>query len=303
MSLLNRPSDGIYSVLIVIYKLILEEGSMPKERIIGLCAPPPPYDGSMVAATLNTWIDLGLFDELPGGNIALTKTFSKADHTLSNLPRLVRRRVLHDDNNPDLWSNEKTKAGDFTRAICWLLAQDVYEVQLSGWPSAEDLLKKQLPTSLQPGVDRGLIQNDTRWSGLKAWAVWLGFGWFGKHPKGSLIIDPTPAVQDAVPGIFGRKRSILASELVVGLTEAVPVLDDGSFRKKVEAKLADHTGPDAWRPPPDGQISTSLSRALLRLMNAGVLKADLQSDAKDRISLTGRGQRITEQVSHFSISS
>lgn len=300
MSLLNRPSDGIYSVLIVIYKLLLEEGAMPKERIVGLCTPPPPNDGTMVAVTLNTWLDFGLFDELPGGNISLSKTIPRADHTLANLPRLARRLVLLEENNPDLWGSEKAKAADFTRALCWLLAQDVYKVELLGWQPAQDLLMKQVPASLRPGIDRGLIQNDTRWNGLKAWGVWLGFGWLGKHPKGVFIIDPTSAVQEALPRIFGRKHSMLASEVVAGLAEDLPVLDEGSYRKKVEAKLVEHTGPDAWQSQPDGQISTSLSRALLRLMKAGVLKDELKSDSKDRISLTGREQRTVQQVSHFS---
>ena len=303
MSLLNRANDGTYSVLIVIYKLLAEEGAMPREKIIGLCTPPPPNDGGMVAATLNTWIDFGLFDELPGGNISLSKTIPRTDHALANLPRLARRLVLLEENNPDLWSSEKAKAGDFTRALCWLLAQDVYKVELLGWQGAQELLMKQVPAGLQPGRETGLIQNDTRWPGLKAWGVWLGFGWLGKHPKGVFIIDPTPAVHDAMPAIFGRKRSMLASEVVAGLTEAIPVFDEGSYRKKVEAKLADNAAPDAWRPQPDGQISTSLSRAFLRLMKAGVLKEELKDDSKDRILLTGREQRIVQQVSHFSIQS
>ena len=301
MSLLNRAGDGIYSALIVIYKLLLEEGAMPRERIIGLCTPPPPNDRNMVPATLNTWVDFGLFDVLAGGNISLSRKISRADHAMENLPRLARRLVLLEENNPDLWGSEKAKAGDFTRALCWLLAQDVYEVELLGWQPAQELLMKQVPASLRPGIDRGLIQNDTRWNGLKAWAVWLGFGWLGKHPKRVFMIDPTPAVQDALPAIFGRKHSMLASEVVTGLAKAIPVLDEGSYRKKVEAKLADHSGPDAWRPPPNGQISTSLSRALLRLMKAGALKDELKSDSKDRILLTGRGQRAVQQVSHFSI--
>jgi hypothetical protein len=299
MSLLNRPSDGTHSVLIVIYKLILEEGAMPRDKIIGLCTPPPLSKGTMVGATLNTWIEFGLFEELNGGNVTLGKSISKSDHTLENLPWLARRLVLQEDNNPDLWSNEKAKASDFTRAVAWLLAQDVYTVSLAGWTVAEDLLMKQVPASLRANKEHGLIQNDTRWTGLKAWSVWLGFTWLGRHPKDVLTIDPTQAVADALPTVFGRKQSMPASEVVAALAEALPVLDGGAYRKKVEAKLAEQSGADAWRPPPDEQISTSLSRAFLRLKESGTLVSDLKSDAKDRILLTGREQRIAEQVSHF----
>ncbi len=299
MSLLNRPSDGTHSVLIVIYKLLMTEGPMPRERIIGLCSPPAPNDGDMIGKTLNTWLDFGLFEELPGKTIKLTKSVPRSEHTLANLPRLARQLVLREENNPDLWENKGAKASDFTRAISWLLAQDVYEVTLAGWSSAEDLLLKQVPANLRGGREHGLIQNDTRWVGLKAWSVWLGFAWRGRHPNEVLTVDPTPAVADALPGIFGRKQTLAASEFMAGLTEAVPVLDDGLYRRNVEKRLRDHSGPDAWKALPDKQISTSLTRALLRLKQDDTLRLELKADAKDRVFLIGRQQRVIDQVSHF----
>ena len=44
MSLLNRPSDGIHSVLTVIFKLLLEEKSIELDRLVGLCAPTGAID-------------------------------------------------------------------------------------------------------------------------------------------------------------------------------------------------------------------------------------------------------------------
>ena len=34
------------------------------------------------------------------------------------------------------------------------------------------------------------------------------------------------------------------------------------------------SGPDAWQPPPEHQLSTSLSRAILRLTNDGTISTD-----------------------------
>ena len=113
------------------------------------------------------------------------------------------------------------------------------------------------------------------------------------------MIDPTLAIQDALPAVFGRKQSMPALEVVESLAEMLPVLDGGKYRKKVEAKLADHSGADAWRPPPDKHLSTSFSRALLRLDEMGTLKFEHKDDAKDRILLTGREQRCVGRVSHF----
>lgn len=310
MSLLNRPSDGTHSVLIVLYKLLLEEGAMPRDRIIGVCAPPVPPDdekekgpGAMVGSTLRTWSDFGLFDDLPGGNITLSKKISRSEHGLDRLPHLARRLVMEERNNPDLWKNEGAKASDFSRAVSWLLAQDVYALALTGWTSAENLLKNQVPVSLRAERDLGLIQNDTRWAGLKAWATWLGFAWRGRNPSDVLTIDPTVAVLDALPGVFGRKRKLAASELIAGLAEALPVLDGGTYRRDVEAKLNSHTGSDAWQPLPGGQVSTSLSRVMLRLMQSGVLAESMDADAKDRIALTGRDRRVIASVTHFTFNS
>lgn len=299
MSLLNRPSDGTHSVLIVIYKLLSSEGAMSRDRIIGLCTPPPLERKEKVGQTLNTWIELGLFEVLSGGKIGISKSIKKANQRLENLPQQARFCVLQNNNNLDLWASEKANASDFTRAVSWLLAQDIYSVVLSGWSSAEKLLLNQIPVDPQRDETSGLIQNDTRWTGLKSWCVWLGFGWLGRHPKGVLMIDPTEAVHDALPRVFGRKETLSASEVVIALSKEVPVLDRGNYRVEVENRMKGQEGPNAWRPPPSNQLSTSLSRALMRLKGSGILIPELKADSKDRVILTGRDQSSIETVSHY----
>jgi hypothetical protein len=291
MSLLNRPSDGIHSILIVIHNLLTQEGTLAIDEIIGLCAPEDTGDSTQVRQTLNTWVKLGLFDRSAEGKIAFHKTIPRKDRDREALPRVTRQLVLSDTNNANLWAAEGIGSADFTRSITWLLAQDVYDAKLVGWPMVQALVQKQF------GKDT-IFQNDTRWTGLKAWTPFFGFGWLGKHPSDVLIIDPTEAITDHLPDIFDNQSKLAANEFLTALAQCLPVLDGGAYRKEVEAKLREHT---VWLPPPDNCLSTSLSRGILRLIHEGVLKGETLSDAGPRLCLTGRNrQEIRESYSHIS---
>ncbi len=309
MAILNRTSDGTHSVLVVIYKLLLQEGAMERERIIQLCAPQGIADPKHVRQTLSTWIELGLLEEAQNDRIKLHSNIKKSETLEERLPHLARRIVMLPENNANFWAREKSRSADFSRGITWLLAQDVYTTELIGWSDAEKLLLNQVPHDLMEleGTvvkDFGLIQNDTRWPGLKAYAPWLGFAWTARPPRGQygvLMIDPTEAIREVLHDVFGRHKNLTATEFVALLAQRLPVLDGGEYRLQVEEKLRGRTGPDAWKAPPHGQLSTSLSRALLRLRTDGTLKAELRADARDRKLLTGRNGGVIEQISHVSL--
>jgi hypothetical protein len=84
------------------------------------------------------------------------------------------------------------------------------------------------------------------------------------------------------------------SEFLDGLAEAVPILDGGRFRAEVESKLC----PEKWKAPDSDAISTSLSRALLRLQARGILRFANRSDSESRINLIGRAGRTVQSVTH-----
>ena len=66
------------------------------------------------------------------------------------------------------------------------------------------------------------------------------------------------------------------------LAEVLPVLDGGSYRKKVESAL----DKSQWlQPARDDLLSTSLSRAIWRLIQAGILSPENRADSGDRHSL------------------
>ncbi|AOS46098.1 hypothetical protein Verru16b_03194 [Lacunisphaera limnophila] len=295
----------MHSVLIVLYELLLAEKTVARERVLGLCAPAGAVDPKQVTQTLNTWIEFGLFQEDAAKDISIHPDVRRDEKNIEQLATLTRRLVLRAENNKHLFATEKAKAADFTRAVCWLLAQDIYSMSFVGWEEVEKMLMQQLPADLLGDDQQNLrfITNRERWAPLKAWTVWFGFAWNGSYPGKVLVVDPTVAIRESLPEVFPRSGSTLTGrELVAALAEAIPVLDGGAYRVEIESRLREQTGPDAWVAPPNNQLSTSLTRALLRLIEEGTLKAVPKADAPEdtRVLLTGRNGAALQHFSHFS---
>jgi hypothetical protein len=240
-------------------------------------------------------------------------------------------------NNVGFLETKSAPAGDFTRAATWFLSQNAWSLDSSSWNKIQPLMMRQLPnlklSASKSGVDHALsndegheedeeeeeeeeagqgeemstklawnlIQNGSRWKIFCNWARFLGFGWRAK--SGLLVPDPTEAVRDALPQVFAEARVLEARSVVNALAQAIPVLDGGIYRAALEAELKKTEGPDAWRPPPNGQLSTSMSRAFLRLEEEKSIQGEIRADAASnaRVALTGRNNQILKEYSHFSL--
>ena len=86
MSLLNRPSDGMLSVLVVLFNLLLK-GAQSRDFIVNVCSPVSVVKDKSVEQTLNTWIKLGMFHEAPDGKLSIHQDVRKVD-------RDIRGRLL-----------------------------------------------------------------------------------------------------------------------------------------------------------------------------------------------------------------
>jgi hypothetical protein len=295
MSLLNMPSDGTRGVLVAIYRLLLSEKSMDRDRLLSLCAPNGgASDPKFTRITLNTWVELGVFERSSDDKISINPLIPMKDRREDLLAVWASRRALAAENNERFWEAENSRSADFTRATAWLLAQDVYEAEHSSWDVVQPIMDIQTP-----GNDGIFGQNSTRWNGLRAWAPFLGFGGVGNTKGSPLIIDPTEALRHALPIMFGKRTTLAADEFLAAVAKAVPVLDQGAYRELVEDKLRAHESPDGWLSPPPGQLSTSLSRALLRLTSDGTLRGEKRADAPTRARLTGRKREVITEYSHF----
>jgi hypothetical protein len=278
MSLLNLTNDGLPNVLVVLYEAVARARSpMTREDLLDAVAPRGAVndEGKMARQTLNRWRDLGLF--LENDNvITLTAppTSAMRDEldVLASVRQAARRCALADPNNEDLWASEGSKAADFTRGLSWLLAQDVCRTRFR---NLEELESQQVKDQ-----QARLMRNDTRRNGLRFWAHFLGFV---RQPEGD-DIDPTVAVREVLSDCLNPGEDMAASDFIDKLAEALPVLDRGSWRKAVEARLE----PQALPTLEEGQLSSSLSRALLSLMMSEELQFENRADVGRSIVFTGR---------------
>ena len=164
MSVLNLASDGLRSVLVAIHKTLEYEGPTEKERLLELCGYKGPAEGPLLRGTLNTWVELALLHE-SDGKINFHPDTPKADKALNRLPVVARRRLLAPENNELFWEIEGSRAADFSRAISWCLAQNVYDFEFSSWDDAQLRILDQAPND-----DSLLGKNDTRWNGIRSCA-------------------------------------------------------------------------------------------------------------------------------------
>ena len=289
MSMLNRPADGLLTVLLALRRAVIAYGEQPEEELLRLVAPPSVVtDGKpeMARKTLTRWKQLGFFRDIEGV-IALTEPIAQiATDDLDALRLAVLRLVLAPDNNAtvlgdDSEDGEGSKAADCTRALAWALIQDPYSFP-STYKAGESLQDKQ-------GVKPKIFINDTRWSGFAEWAVFLGIAWFALE---SLVPSPAFAIRKMVPDVFLDAGELPQTEFFVRLAQFLPIVDGGNYRKAVEAQI---TRP--WRRESLNEVSPSLSVALLTLEAEGTLRLETRSDAPSRM-LVGAGGRELRSISH-----
>jgi hypothetical protein len=294
MAILNRASDGLVGVLVAIVRANVAVGVSPKEKLLDIVSPKSLSDQDMATKTLNRWLELGLFVTSEKGEVKLqddARAAIKSKGIGSNaIAHIARRIVLAPNNNDNFWSDTENRSADFSRAAAWMLAQDVYDFMPTSHSSVEPLCNDQAQSN-----DVILLQNDTRWNGYKSWAAFLGFGRSesGKA-SGGFITDPTPVVHFHLADLLPKKGEVGIDEFLLRLASTVPVLDGGDYRKEVESKLK----PDSWSKPKEGELSTSLSRALLRLREAGYIRFEARSDSGAQASLVGRKGRVIESLTH-----
>jgi len=277
MSILNRPSDGLVSVLISIYKVLAEHNALSRDDIKNIIAPGNVPE-LQVSQTLTRWTQLGLFDKNESTysiNTSYAPKLSQlSDDSLRHLPTKLHSIVFKKENNENFWDAANSKSADFSRGISWLLAQDVYSFPTNSHKTVAKIEGEQIDLSMQ------MLQNDTRWVGLCQWAEYLGFAWGSK----TLVIDPTVAIRENLPAIFSGYTTMTATLFLETLAKILPVIDFGDYRQKVE----DILNQQVWSRPPKLFLSTSLSRAMKRLELSGHLSLEYQSD-------TGESYRLLRQ--------
>jgi hypothetical protein len=292
MSILNRPSDGLLSVLLALRRAVLAYGPRPDSELIRLVAPSsvvPEGKPDLAKKTLNRWKQLGFFDDIDGVIHLNSRIVAIGSGDLSSLRAAVLRLVLANENNPaftleDDADHEGSKASDCTRAIAWTLSQDPYVFPAKYKGGVETLQDNQ-------GVKPRPFANDTRWAGFSEWATFLGIGF--ATTKIGFVPDPAFAVRSILDEVFRGSAELPQAAFFAGLAESLPIVDGGRYRVAVESQVARR-----WRDQLATEISPSLSAAILTLEANNELRLEMRSDAPQRM-LLGRDGRELRPVSHL----
>lgn len=287
MSILNRPSDGLLSVLLALRRALLSCGTQTEDALLELVAPASVIEApEMPKKTLTRWKQLGFFSEV-AGQIGLSEVIAPiALDDLEGLRAAVLRLILLPENNAALLSgstddSEGSRAVDCTRALAWSLVQDPYT-----FPNTHR--NGELLQNAQ-GVQPSVFVNDVRWHGFVEWAVFVGTAWTTSR---TLVPSPAFAVRSVLGEIFQENAEVSQSDFFRRLAMLLPILDGGTYRTAVEAQIA-----RPWRQPQTNEVSPSLSAALLTLEHEGTLRLEARSDAPMR-KLLGPGGRESRSLSH-----
>jgi len=293
VSVLNQASDGLYTVLIVLVRAIVRFGPRSRDDLLLACGGAvDAVDTSQLKQTLNRWTELGLFSE-DAAAVSIAEPYRSglgrtADEAERRLPKVVRTVAMLAENNERFWERERSKSADLSRAVSWMLAQDVYALD-GNVKKLAVLEEAQIADSTKQTIGK----NDTRWNGLKAWMQYLGFARDGMQ----WVIDPTQALSDALTDIFGSNRELPAPAFVERAASVLPVLDGGAYRIQVESALKE----TAWPRLRAGLASSSLSRAIQRLDREGLITLSNRSDTEGVVTLIGSNVRTWREVSHIGL--
>src|SRR6267378_1194655 len=130
MTILNHPSDGLHSELIVLARTVGFEGMIDEDSLLKVCA--NPGSSARVGGSLSRWSRLGLFNR-DGEKVQLNKPFSikrgqSVDEWTDELPSACRTLALDPKNCLPLWGDNQGVSADFAKGVAWLLAQDIFQL-------------------------------------------------------------------------------------------------------------------------------------------------------------------------------
>jgi hypothetical protein len=287
LTVLNRPSEGLPSVLLVLWRTVrASKNRIKKDRLIAHCAPPSGVADQQVKQTLTTWTELGVFREAVD-EILLTDSFTSLDYTKDPTYLEFRRATRH-----VAMTSTHAKAQDFQCAAATLLASDIFGPHFSG----HNEIQEWEGTHLE-GANTKLFTNDTRWVGFVSWIQFLELAW----PVGStLMLDPTDAVKQELHNILRPKQKMPFRQFMKELAERVPYLDNGRIQKQHLKSLRSKVFTIA--DPAKNEVSPAVSLAIIRLEQSGDITRTRESDTDGMHLLTKAFKPITgKQTTHIAL--
>lgn len=280
MALLNPPELRASVLSVIVLYLARRRGQRDEWiRVVNAISPPsltesPQQHQLDARRNLAIAVEIGLVIR-DGDRIELSRESIKAAKGgTTAIARLIRRRVLSEDLNSAPWGRQEG-ARDLTNALAWFLTFHPTNapVRMEGNPPSVKALQ-EADFGRRYGEDDASgwpISNSTRWVAFQRWACSLGFAW--RSPSGRLVPDPTAAVRDSIPAVFGSETTLDGRSFVLGLGVELPVLESGAYRQFVE---------ENWNRPSESSLvlSTPTTDALRRLEESGHLVFENRADAE-----------------------
>lgn len=189
------------------------------------------------------------------------------------MARIVRVRAMLNESTADLWEKDDagslilTGARDLVRALAWFLGLDV----LVG-PFDFDETTPAISEMQQQHTGERPILNKERWRPFVRWVRYLGFLqdmslYSGSGSSQDVVVpDPTQAIAAHLPDCVDGDDWTPMTSVVARLSERLPVLDGGIYRRAVHDKGA---------PRGDSDCSSSLTLAFQRLARAEIVELEV----------------------------
>ena len=285
MPILNNTSDGFANILIILSKFILRHGPQKKDNLLSIFTEGITDGNQSVRKTLNRWIQLDLFkennEEISFSDEA-NKIFDKIDE--KNLITIIRRITFLKKNNLKLLESEGSLSGDFSTGASWLLSQPL-NMEIGTY------FKNM--TSQITDENKRPVSNSLRFNRLLEYMKILGFV-SGRNTD--LIIDPTKAIKDELPYIFQNEQILSAQNFLDNLSNLIPVLDFGIFRKEID----DYLRSDVLKKTNDLELSASLSFGLFRLEQDRTITFERKGDAEKAFNFSEifKNSNLTPSFTH-----
>ena len=287
MALINVGASFPSYMWAVVRLLLASGGKLDENSAKDLLTPPTLTAGENDEYDLavRSLTDLGVVAKT-NGTVELTaaaRALSLDD--IAGFTGLLRRSVLDPSRNMGLAERDDLDGPkDLVRALAWFLTRD--PVAPLDWDAVGNLQDGAFPSHLPPP-----FANNARWDRFVYWAPALGLAAKPLLDEGGaakLVPDCTVAVRETALGLWKKGQSVSPSEAVARIIAELPVLPGGAYSRSLGLTV------------PEGEVSQSLSNALLTGDKADWITLDRQSDAGDVVFLADAGgTRIG--VSNFTI--
>jgi len=252
--------EPVPSRMLAVARLLLAAGPLPEDELVVLLQ--PREDAGMAKKTLDAGVECGL--------VVRSRTVCRLAPNLfpqelkpteldEALPLVLARLLLAPEAGG--------AANGFATLCAWLLHQPVLET-----PGDRGGLKK---AAQEQGLSLAelQVQNDARWDNLVYWARYLGLlRQTRQEPCAGIVPDPTLYLRRHLAQLLPAGEEVAAGAFRARLGERCPVLDGGSVRAELLARIA-----PAW---PIQQISDAVSFGIERLELSGEIRAWCPDDQR-----------------------